>query len=359
MLHATIMAGGSGTRFWPASRKLHPKQLLTLVGGRSMLQSTVDRLQGLVASENILVVSNEILVEQTLAQLPNLPKSSVIGEPAKRDTAPCVALSAALTLARDPEAIIAVMPADHVISPTQNFQAALLHAKTLVEEDPQRLVTFGIKPTYPAEVFGYIERDAEAAINGPHSSFSVKRFREKPDAATAEQFLQTGNFYWNAGIFVWKARTILGALRQFEPEIAAHVDVIAREWNSSRCDEIFRREFTAIKGKSIDYAVMERYENVVVVEAPFQWDDVGNWTSLERLNQPDPDGNTILAEHLGIRTTGSIVVGRPGHMIATIGVDDLIIVQTADATLVAKKSDEAAVKQIVELIEKQNANKFL
>jgi mannose-1-phosphate guanylyltransferase len=359
MMHATIMAGGAGTRFWPASRKLTPKQLLTLVGDRSMLQSTVDRLEGLVEPKDLLIVSNENLVDQIALQLPSLSPSSIIGEPAKRDTAPCVGLAAALTAARDPEAIMAVMPADHVIGPVDKFQEALRCARQLVEEDPTRLVTFGIRPTYPAEVFGYIERDGDRPVKGAFPAFSVNRFREKPDAETAKQFLAKGGFYWNAGIFVWRANTILTALRQYEPTIAAHIDRIAEAIGSPSFEEVFRREFTAIKGKSIDFAVMERYENVVVVEAPFNWDDVGNWTSLERLNQPDSSGNTILAEHLGIRTTDSIIVSQPGHLIATIGVDNLIIVQTEDATLVARKSDEAAVKQIVEQIEQRQWHRYL
>ncbi|MEZ6093689.1 MAG: mannose-1-phosphate guanylyltransferase [Pirellulaceae bacterium] len=358
-LYAIIMAGGSGTRFWPASRKQLPKQLLNLVGQRTMLQSTVDRLTSLCGPEQTMVVSNEILTEQIRKQLPELPTDSIVGEPAKRDTAPCVGLAAAMVMAKDPEATMVVMPADHVIQPVDQFQGAIQKAVQLVDDDPKRIVTFGIRPNYPAEVFGYIERDAASQVLSDPATYRVKQFREKPDAKTAQQFLDDGNFYWNAGIFVWKARTIAEALWEYEPDIASHIDVIARSIGTSDFANVFRKEFSAIQGKSIDFAVMERYPNVLVMEAPFEWNDVGNWTSLERLNPQNDQGNTVLGKHLAIETSNSIVVAEPGHLVATIGVEDLVIVQTRDATLVARKSDEAAVKMIVEQIEAQNLDSFL
>ena len=219
MIYATIMAGGSGTRFWPASRKLTPKQLLNLTGERSMIQSTADRMQGMCGGENLLIVTNKLLVDSIAQQLPDVPRSSIVGEPAKRDTAPCVGLAAALVAAKDPEATMIVMPADHVIGPVDVFQSALQHAASLVEDDPSRIVTFGIKPSYPAEVFGYIE--AGKSLGAAVPTFEVERFREKPDAATAKQFCDAGTFYWNAGIFVWKAKTVLAALERFVPEMYA------------------------------------------------------------------------------------------------------------------------------------------
>ena len=194
------MAGGAGTRFWPASRKQTPKQLLQLLGDRSMLQSTVDRLSGLVDPEQVMIVTNKILVDPIAAQLPDVPASSIVGEPAKRDTAPCVGLAAALVAAKDPDGIMVVMPADHVIEPAETFCNAIRHACALVENDPTRIVTFGIKPTYPAEVFGYIERSTKP-IGGQLPTFRVERFREKPDAATAQQFIDAGSFYWNCLLY--------------------------------------------------------------------------------------------------------------------------------------------------------------
>ncbi len=358
-LMVTIMAGGAGTRFWPSSRQGYPKQLLKLVGERTMLQATVDRLRGLCNVEDILIVSNQALIKEIRHQLPEVPATSIWGEPCKRDTAPCVGLAAHWSLHRSPQATLVVMPADHVIRPTEQFQEALRYAHQLIDDDPERIVTFGIRPTYPAEVYGYIERDDERTIAGQFPTFSVKRFCEKPNAERAREFLDSGGFYWNSGIFVWRADTIWKALSQFEPEMAAHLGLIGERIGHSDFSAVFQREFSQIRGKSIDYAVLERYQRVVVIEAPFDWDDVGNWTSLERLNPQDADGNTIQGRHLGIRTRRSIVMARQEHLVATIGVEDLIIVQTPDATLIAKKSDEAAVKKIVELIEQNGWQDYL
>ncbi len=359
MLHATIMAGGAGTRFWPASRKATPKQLLKLTGQRSMIQATADRLKGLCPIENLLIVTNEALIEPIAAQLPEVPRESIIGEPAKRDTAPCVGLAAAWIASRDPDATMVVMPADHVIGPDDVFQDALSHAAELVDQDPTRIVTFGIRPDYPAEVFGYIERSETPLTAARYSTFKVNRFREKPDLATAQQFVDAGTFYWNAGIFVWKAQTILDALQRFQPEMSAHIRNIAGTIGTPAFAETLRTEFTAIKGTSIDYAVMERYENVLVVEAPYQWDDLGNWSAIPRLKGVDESGNTIDGDYLGIDTENSIIRTENGHLIVTIGMKDCIIVHTPDATLVADKNNENAIKDIVAELERRKMQQYL
>ena len=358
MIYATIMAGGAGTRFWPASRKLNPKQLLKLSGERSMIQSTVDRLGSMCPPENVLVVTNQLLVDAIREQLPNVPESSIIGEPAKRDTAPCVGLAAAWVMANDPEAIMAVMPADHVIEPDAVFQKSLQHAASLVEEDESRIVTFGIKPTYPAEVFGYIESSNEMS-GATYPTFDVARFREKPDAKTAAEFLEAGTFYWNSGIFVWKAKTIFAALEKYEPEMTAHLSAIKASIGTPLFADTLEKEFTAIKGTSIDYAVMERYDNVKVVEAPFNWDDLGNWTALPRQRGVDDDGNTIDAKHLGIKTENTIVRSDDDHLIVTVGMEDCIVIRTADATLVANRKDEAAIKEVVKQLGEKGWKEYL
>ena len=359
MLYATIMAGGAGTRFWPASRKNNPKQLLNLAGQRSMIQATVDRLDGLVDQQHLLIVTNQSLVEPISQQLPGVPRASIIGEPAKRDTAPCVGLAAAWVAAQDPDATMIVMPADHVIEPNEVFQSALRFAADLVDADPQQIVTFGIQPSYPAEAFGYIERGDRPFGKAQFPTFPVKRFREKPDTKTAAEFLAAGSFYWNSGIFVWKAKTILAALQKFEPEMYAHVEIIRAAIGTDSFAEVLQREFSAIKGKSIDFAVMERYSQVLVVEAPFTWDDLGNWSAVPRLKGVDDNGNTIDATHLGLGTCGSIIRGAPGHLIVTIGMKDCIIVQTPNATLIADKHQENAIKEIVAQLEQNNWVEFL
>lgn len=358
MIYATIMAGGAGTRFWPASRKATPKQLLNLTGERSMIQSTADRMLGLCSGDQLLIVTNQTLVDSIAAQLPDIPRSSIIGEPAKRDTAPCVGLAAALIAAKDPDATMIVMPADHVIGPVDVFQKSLQHAVDLVEADPSQFVTFGIKPSYPAEVFGYIEA-GESVGDASIPTFAVQRFREKPDAATAQKFLDAGTFYWNAGIFVWKAKAVLAALQRFVPDMYARIKTIADTIGTEAYEETLQREFTAIEGTSVDYAIMERYENVAVVEAPFEWDDLGNWTAVPRLKGEDQDGNCIDGDHLGIGTKNSVVRSSDGHLIVTVGLEDCIVVHTGDATLVAKKEDEAKIKDVVKQLQERGMDSFL
>jgi mannose-1-phosphate guanylyltransferase len=361
MLHAVIMAGGFGTRFWPESRADRPKQLLPLAGGRTMIQSTVDRLGDLVARDRVLIVTNERLVEPIAAQLPQVPREAILGEQCKRDTAPAIGLAALFVQRQDPDAVMIVLPSDHVIRPDTAFQDAVRQAVRLVDKRPERIVTFGIKPTYPAETFGYIERgvalesqDAKAA-----PTFEVARFREKPKAEQAQQFLASGNFYWNAGIFVWRAQTILDALARHEPEMHARLEKIASAFGKPDYPAVLAREFAAIRAVSIDYAVMERASEVLVIEAPFEWDDVGSWQALARLHGSDAQGNTILGKHLGLNTAGTIVRGSDEHLIVTLGLTDCLIVHTPNATLVASKKDEEALRELVKQLEERGWREYL
>lgn len=357
MLHAVIMAGGAGTRFWPLSRAATPKQLLALVGGQTMIQQTVDRLAGLVSPDRLLIVTNRRLVEPMAEQLPKLDVARILGEPCKRDTAPCVGLAALLVSLNDPAATMAVMPADHLISPAESFRGALREAVDLVEKDPSQIVTFGIKPTYPAEIFGYIE--CGVALTGSNA-FKATKFREKPARSVAEDYLKAGNFLWNSGIFVWKAKTIIDALTKYEPAMMEHLQKIAAAWGKANFNEIFDREFTEIRGKSIDFAVMEHYPNIAVLKAPFTWDDVGSWQAISRTAGVDASGNTVQApKHVGIRTTGTIVRGEGDHLLVTLGLKDCVVVHTPDATLVAHKSEEEAIREVVKELETRGWREYL
>jgi mannose-1-phosphate guanylyltransferase len=360
MLHAVIMAGGSGTRFWPLSRTARPKQLLDLAGGRTMIQATVDRLGDLVPPERTWIITNRSLVKPIAEQLPQVAHERIVGEPCKRDTAPAVGLSALLVANVDPDATLVVMPSDHLIQPDAEFQAAIRQAVSIVDSRPETLVTFGIPPTYPAETFGYIERGEGSGFGVQGSGvFDVARFREKPARSIAEQYLAAGTFYWNSGIFVWKAKTILAALEMYEPQMHAHLQTIAGSIGKKDFAATLDREFTAIRGKSIDFAVMEHYQPVVVIEAPFTWDDVGSWQALSRSQGTDADGNTAIGKHLGIRTTGSIVRTTGEHLIVTLGLENTIVVHTPDATLVADKSQEEAIRDIVKELEARGWREFL
>ena len=365
MLHAVIMAGGSGKRFWPESRAARPKQLLKMVDRRTMLGATVDRLAGLVPPERVVIATTAKLANAIAEELPQLPRQAILAEPVRRDTAPCIGLAALVVSRDDADATMAVMPSDHVISPDATFQAAIRLAASLVDAAPGRIATFGIRPTYAAESFGYIERSEPIEVAAKHAGdvsaavYRVAQFREKPDAQTAADYVASDRFYWNSGIFVWKARTILDALAEHQPAMFAHLQTIAEAFDTPEFDEVLRREFTAIDGTSIDYAVMEHAQDVVVVEAPFDWDDLGSWQSLARLRGTDEQGNTIVANHLGVDTSGTIVRGSDDHLIVTLGLKDCIVVHTPDATLVANKHDEESVRKIVNLLEERGQDEVL
>jgi mannose-1-phosphate guanylyltransferase len=272
-----------------------------------------------------------------------------IGRAVQRDTAGR-RLAAQLVLREDPDATLVVMPADHLIQPPEAFQAAIRQAAALVEAQPETLVTFGIKPTYPAETFGYIERGAASGRRQPPDNsaaqFDVARFREKPARSIAEEYLASGKFYWNSGIFVWKARTILEAIGRYEPEMHEYLRSIGAAIGQPDFISVLDRDFTAIRGKSIDFAVMERYQPVVVIEAPFTWDDVGSWQALARSVGVDSGGNAVLGRHLGIRTRDSIIRSTNEHLVVTLGMNDCIVVHTPDATLVADKQQEEAIREV-------------
>lgn len=359
MLHAMIMAGGGGTRFWPRSRNRRPKQFLTFSGDRTLLQGTLDRIAAQVPPERTWVITGEPHVEEARKQLPELPADHIVGEPFGRDTAACIGVGAALIANADPAATMAVMPADHVIEPVREFQRALHAAEQLAGEHPDALLTFGIPPTFPSTGYGYIHRGEPAGQRQGVPAFQVKAFKEKPDPDTAERFVQSGDYDWNSGIFVWKTAAILGELRRQRPKLYAAVERIAEAWPTPNRADVFRTEYEGLEKISIDFAVMERAAKVLVIRAPYQWDDVGSWLALERRNPQDADGNTVQGLHAGINTSHCVVVSDPGHLIATIGVSNLLIVQDGDATLVADRKDEGNVKLIVEKLKKSGLEKYL
>jgi mannose-1-phosphate guanylyltransferase len=359
MLHALIMAGGGGTRFWPRSRQQRPKQFLTLTGDRTLLQQAFDRIEAQVSPTATWVITSAAHQQETVRQLPQLTADQVIGEPFGRDTAACIGLGAALIARQDPAAVMLVMPADHVIEPVQEFRRAARVAEQMADEHPTALITFGILPTYPATGYGYIHRGPEIAHRQGISVHRVESFREKPKHEVAERFVASGEYYWNSGIFVWKASAILSAFRQFQPQLFAAVQRIAEAWATSERLSVLRHEYETLDRISIDFAILERAEKVLVVQAPYRWDDVGSWLAVERMNPQDADGNTILATHCGLETSGCVIVAESGHLIGTIGVRNLLIVQDGNATLVADRSDEGAVKQLVELMKKKGLEHFL
>ncbi|MEX0718495.1 MAG: mannose-1-phosphate guanylyltransferase [Planctomycetaceae bacterium] len=358
MLHAVIMAGGRGTRFWPQSRRRLPKQLLRLAGPRTMIQATRDRSARFVPDERTWIVANAAQAEETARQLPEVPRENLLIEPCGRNTAPCIGLAAIRLLAADPDAVMLVMPADHVIRPREVFEQAVRRGCEVVDRDPAALVLFGARPTHPATGYGYIERGATlAGFEG--TAFQVAAFREKPDRAMAEEFLASGRFFWNCGIFIWRADRILAALAEFEPEIHAALERLRRAIGAPDWDAALATEFPAMKKVSIDYAVLERANDVCVLEAAFDWDDVGSWAALPRLAGTDDAGNTADGPFVGIDTRNCVVRTTEDHLVAMIGMEDCIIVHTPDATLVARRGDEDALRRLVERLEEQGHERFL
>jgi mannose-1-phosphate guanylyltransferase len=352
MLHAVVMAGGSGTRFWPKSRRNRPKQLLRLYGDATMLQQTVARIAPLVPPERTLIITGDDQAEAVRAQLPQLPPENVVAEPCPRDTAPCVGLAAELVAKSDPAGTMIVMPADHVIEPADKFRTTVRAAVSVIDADPSAFVTFGIKPTRPETGYGYIERgEALAPIEGI-AHHRVAQFREKPDRETAEKFLAAGRFAWNSGIFVWRARAILDALKTHRPGLAASLERVRKALGTPDQAAAIAREYPAMERVPIDKAVMEKASNVRVLEVVYDWNDVGDWRALTALVPPDDRGNTTQGHVLAADTSGSIIISDDNGLIATLGVDDLVIVQSGGATLVARKDQLDKLKSLVEGLDK-------
>lgn len=324
-----------------------------------MLQATFERLQGLISPEHTLVMTNQHLIDAVRQQLPSVPPEQIVGEPMKRDTAACVALAASLIANADPEAIMLVLPADHVISTDSQFQDCMRSGAQLIEQSPERIVTFGVRPNYAAESFGYVQRGEALAGTNVSGAYRVASFREKPDRQTAEQYLQAGTYDWNSGIFMWRASTILDALRKFEPEMMKHIDAISDAMGTPGFSVTLQREFEKIDGRSIDYAVMERYHDVCVIEATFRWDDVGSWQSIGRLTEPDEQGNCVRGKYLPIQSQRMIVYGEQEHLLVTIGLQDTIVVHTPNATLVAPKEEEERVREVVKQLRTRGWEEFL
>ena len=351
MLHAVVMAGGSGTRFWPKSRRDRPKQLLRLHGDATMLQQTVARINPLVPLERVLIITGADQAEAVRAQLPDLPASNVVSEPCPRDTAPCVGLAAKIVAHKDPAGTMIVMPADHVIQPAETFLKTVRAAVSVIDADSSVFLTFGVKPTRPETGYGYIERGESLGAPEGIALNRVVQFREKPDRATAEAFLADGRFAWNAGIFLWRAQAILDALATHRPGIAAILDKIGEALGKPAEAGVIASEFPAMEKIPIDKAVMEKASNVRVLEVVYDWNDVGDWRALTELVPPDADGNTKQGPVHAVETRGSIIVSDDGGLIATLGVDDLVIVQSGGATLVARKEKLDLLKKVVEGLE--------
>ena len=350
--YALILAGGSGQRFWPVSRDALPKQLLKLFGEKTLLELTVERLEGLVPPENILILTNSQQEAMVRKLLPKLPKENIIAEPEKRDTAPAIALGVGWVAAREPSATMIVLPADHLIQDEEAFKR-VLQASAFAAESSGALVTIGIKPTWPCPSYGYVERGRKALLNGMDegvSVYEVVRFREKPNPDLAELFISQGNFTWNAGMFIWTLPAIFSELSRHAPQLA---DFVAEVRKSKNFAATINSQFGKLPKLSIDYALMEKASRVLNVEATFDWDDVGNWTSVGKYLEKDDDGNQFNCKLAKFDAGGNIVFSQVENQVALLGVQDLIVVQAKDAILIASKSHAESIKKLVDMLPKE------
>ena len=366
--YVIIMAGGRGERFWPVSREATPKQLITLIGGRSFLQQAVDRVLPLVPIENILIITNAVQAPTVRKQLPNLPKENVVAEPVGRDTCAAVALGAAVVGARSTTAVMAVLPADHVIPEPKKFQQVLADAFDVASRG-QVIVTIGIHPSTPETGYGYIQSGNKLpapAGSKPHKTafFKAERFVEKPDLATAERYLAEGNYRWNAGMFVWSFVTISNALEKHQPEMdaACHRWFAAAAKSPAALAKVLAKEYPGIRKISIDFALMEKAQNVVVADGAFSWDDLGAWPALARHVKQDAEGNAAVADFVHVDSARNIVYDartKGRTPITLVGVKDSIIVLTDDSTLVAAKGEAQKIKELVKKLAADPARKKL
>ncbi len=364
MQYGVIMAGGAGTRLWPLSRSDRPKQLLPVVRGKSLLQLSYERLRGVLPPERIFVCTSAAHGAQVLENLPELPKENLLGEPEGRDTANAVGFPAAVLLKRDKDAVFAVVTADHVIEPIDDFQTSLKSAFDVTARIPNALVTFGIIPTHGHTGLGYIHRGE--AIPGFKGAYKVLAFREKPDKPTADRYVESGRYYWNSGMFVWRADTVLHELATHLPEAHRGLAQIADAWGTPAQQSVLNEVYPRLPKISIDYAVMEPASQgkgkaqVTVVEMPIQWLDIGSWPALAETLTMDEKDNAVDAQSVVLIDSDDniIISSDPAHLVSTIGLSDMIIVHTRDATLVCPKREAQRVKEVVMKLREKFGGKY-
>ncbi len=342
--YALILAGGSGTRFWPLSRNAKPKQLLDLFGRGTMLRQAVERLSGLVPTENIFILTNHLQEAEVRRQAAELPAANIVAEPARRDTAPAVALGIGLIAARDPQANMIIIPSDSLILDDAAFRSLAEDALKLAGQE-KALMTIGIRPTWACPSYGYIERAKKLDTPGlTHACYEVQRFREKPDAATAAEYLAQGNFTWNAGMFIWNVAHVRSQLATHAPELA---EFIRRLTQTDNIPGFISEEFPALTPISIDFALMEKADRVLNFEASFDWDDVGSWISVGKYLPTDAQQNAANSPLNALDASGNIVFTDNGKRVALVGVEDLIVVDTGDALLVTRRDRADDIKKVV------------
>ncbi len=354
---ALIMAGGLGTRFWPKSRQDHPKHLLRVLGKKTLIQNTVSRLNPLISPEQTFVVSTDSQLEKIRAQLPGVPAGNVIAEPMGKNTAPCIGLAALYMQRIDPDAVMVVLPADHIVDGRKLFHKTLQVARKVAAET-DCIVTIGVEPDYPSTGYGYIQSETEVDCIDGLSLYTVKTFAEKPNLATAQRFLQSGDFLWNSGIFIWKIKTILAEIEEHLPQVHDGLMEIKAVLGTAKEESTKNRVYRQIRSVSIDYGVMEAAKNVKVLKAKFGWNDLGSWDQIYKLHEKDENDNVLVGDHLVTDSRGCFVDAED-RSVALVGLDNVIVVDTGDAVLVCSRDQAQNVKSIVDLARRKKKKDLL
>jgi mannose-1-phosphate guanylyltransferase len=358
-MYAVIMAGGKGTRFWPKSREKMPKHLLDIVCARTIIQETIERIAPLIPEENILIVTGQSHADELMRQVPRIPQENIIIEPLGRNTAPCIGLAALHIKRKSPHDVMVVLPADHLITDVLRFRHLLSTACDMANSGAY-LITIGIRPTSPETGYGYIELGSlQAKVKGT-DVFAVKSVREKPALKQAKAFLKKGGFYWNSGMFVWNVDTILEAIERWLPQIHDGLLHIESAIGTDGEKEALRRVYQTIPSISIDYGVMEKADNILLIEGDFGWSDMGSWDALWEVSDKDENGNAANFRDLfvGVDARNSLI-HSPRKLVALLGVEDLIVVDTEDSLLICKRGSSQDVKKVVEILEDKKKKEYL
>jgi mannose-1-phosphate guanylyltransferase len=358
-VYAVIMAGGGGTRLWPVSRKKHPKHVLPLLGERTLFQSALDRLDGFISAEQIIVVTTEDQAEELKKQAPQLSRENFLIEPHPRGTASVVGLAAAVLNNHDPDAVMIVLTADHYIHNYDLFHLVMRVAVQVARKD--YLVTLGISPTFPATGYGYIRRGAALAEKFDYPVYRVLQFTEKPDEGKARIMLASGDYSWNSGMFIWRAVSILEEFSRQMPDLKAALDRISKAWGKSDRNAVLEDEWSKLRPETIDYGIMEHAANVAVLPAGgLDWSDVGSWDSLFDVLLPDEYGNVVVnSEHMALETHDTLIYTTEMKLVVTIGIEDLIVIDSADALLVCRRDQAQQVRQVIENLKKSQQEEYL
>jgi len=358
-MFAVVMAGGEGTRFWPVSRQNCPKPFLSIVGGEPLVIQTLRRLEGLIPLEQVLVLVNRKQQEVTRHMLADLPPGNLIFEPRIRDTAPCIGLAAKIIQKRAGNQTLVCFPSDHIIHPPEALRACLEHVDAVVAKDPTALYTIGIRPTYPATAYGYILRGDVISEAEGQTIYEVASFHEKPPLALAEAYFDSGDYSWNSGIFFWRTDAILEAIRRQLPELHEGLERLAPDLDTDRMEGALARVYPRLPRISVDYGILEHADRVRVVEGHFAWDDVGTWRILRGHLPTDAAGNIIQGNVVQMDSSGNVLYAAGDHLITALGVRDLIIVSTPDATLVAARDQSERVRDLVARLKEQKLDRYL